>query len=101
MKRLLLLLSVLLLLPGCASTSGKKEASPERVTYKESEKYDLTDEFYEKRWPGCKKVIYEKDQALQFMDLQSGEKEIFYYYDHLFFCRNGRQMGKAIIFTVI
>ncbi len=49
MKRLLLLLSVLLLLPGCASTSGKKEVSPEQVTYKESEKYDLTDEFYEKQ----------------------------------------------------
>ena len=62
MKRLLLLLSVLLLLPGCASTSGKKEASPEQVTYKESEKYDLTDEFYEKRWPGCKKVLWIMDQ---------------------------------------
>ena len=62
LKRLLLLLSVLLLLPGCASTSGKKEVSPEQVTYKESEKYDLTDEFYEKRWPGCKKVLWIMDQ---------------------------------------
>ena len=87
MKRLLLLLSVLLLLPGCASTSGKKEVSPEQVTYKESEKYDLTDEFYEKQnWERNHSII----RCCLIRSLVI-----------LFFCRNGRQMGKAIIFTEI